>query len=52
MLANEKAITGLKKAEINRRLDRIIAVMEASVQRGVNTEGFMPGPIGLHRKAA
>jgi L-serine dehydratase len=52
MLANEKAITGLNETEINRRLDRIIAVMEESVQRGVHTEGFLPGPIGLHRKAA
>jgi L-serine dehydratase len=52
MMANEKAITGLNEIEINHRLDRIIAVMDASVQRGVHTEGFMPGPIGLHRKAA
>ncbi|MFH2119676.1 MAG: L-serine ammonia-lyase [Pseudomonadota bacterium] len=52
MLANEKAITGMNETEINRRLDRIIAVMEESVQRGVHTEGFLPGPIGLHRKAA
>ncbi|MHC1727587.1 MAG: L-serine ammonia-lyase [Syntrophobacteraceae bacterium] len=52
MMANEKAITGLDETEINRRLDRIIGVMEESVQRGVRTEGFLPGPIGLHRKAA
>ncbi len=52
MLANETAITGLDEAEINRRLDRIIAVMEESVHRGVHTEGFLPGPIKLHRKAA
>jgi L-serine dehydratase len=51
MLANETAITGLDETEINRRLDRIIAVMEESVQRGVHTEGFLPGPIKLHRKA-
>jgi len=52
MLANEKAITGLNETEVNHRLDRIIAVMKESVQRGVHTEGFLPGPIGLHRKAA
>ncbi len=51
MLANEMAITGLDLNEINRRLDRIIAVMEKSVRLGVHTEGFLPGPIGLHRKA-
>ena len=52
MLANEKAITGLNETEVNLRLDRIIAVMKESVRRGVHTEGFLPGPIGLHRKAA
>ncbi len=52
LLANETAITGMDTSEINRRLDRIIAVMEESVQLGVHTEGFLPGPVGLHRKAA
>ncbi len=52
MLANEIAITGLKEVAINAQLDRIIKVMEDSVQRGVHTEGYLPGPIGLHRKAA
>lgn len=52
MLANEKAITGMKAAEVNTRLDRIIDVMEDAVQRGVHTEGWLPGPVGLHRKAA
>lgn len=52
MLANETAITGMTSKEIYRRLDRILDVMEDSVSRGVRTEGFLPGPIGLHRKAA
>ena len=52
MLANERAITGLATDEIERRLDHIVAVMEESVQRGIRTEGYLPGPIGLHRKAA
>ena len=52
MLENERAITGLSEQEINLRLDRILSVMDESVQRGVHTEGFLPGPIRLHRKAA
>ncbi len=52
MLANEMAITGMKEPEINASLDRIIRVMEVAVQRGIATEGYLPGPIGLHRKAA
>lgn len=51
LLANEAAITGLKEAAICAQLDRIITVMEAAVQRGVQTEGYLPGPIRLHRKA-
>ncbi len=52
LLANETAITGRKEAGINAQLDRLISVMEESVQRGIHTEGYLPGPIGLHRKAA
>ncbi len=32
-------------------LDKIISVMEQSVTRGLSTEGFLPGPIRLQRKA-
>ncbi|HON84538.1 MAG TPA: L-serine ammonia-lyase [Syntrophorhabdaceae bacterium] len=52
MLANEIAITGCSERRIIEKLDYIIKVMQQSVERGIVTEGFLPGPIGLHRKAA
>ncbi len=52
MMANEESITGTTTAEIEAKLDHVIAVMEDAVQRGLQTEGFLPGPIGLHRKGA
>ena len=51
MMANEKAITGVAEIEINQRIDQILEAMEDSVERGLNTEGVLPGPIGLHRHA-
>ncbi len=51
ILRNEKAITGLSENEIVEKLDNIIMVMERSVEKGIQTEGMLPGPIGLHRKA-
>lgn len=51
MLANEKAITGASEDQIMDDLDHIVATMEESVETGVHTEGILPGPIGLHRKA-
>lgn len=51
MMANEQAITGATKEQINSRLDQILAVMDNAVLRGIQTEGYLPGPIGLHRKA-
>lgn len=51
MLRNEMAITGLSEEEINEKLDNIIMVMERSVEKGIQTEGVLPGPIGLRRKA-
>lgn len=51
ILRNEMAITGLEETEINEKLDNIIMVMERSVEKGIRTEGMLPGPIGLHRKA-
>lgn len=50
MLANERAVTGRTEGEINDRLDRIIAAMEDAVRRGLQNEGYLPGPIRLHRK--
>jgi len=51
IMANEQAITGATKAQINDGLDHILAVMDNAVARGIRTEGYLPGPIGLHRKA-
>ena len=51
MTANETAITGRTQQEILTGLDRIIEVMEAAVNRGLKTEGLLPGPVGLTRKA-
>jgi L-serine dehydratase len=51
MMANEKALSGLAEVEINRRIDQILQAMEESVERGLKTEGVLPGPIGLHRHA-
>jgi len=50
MMANERAITGRSEKEINDGLDRVITAMEEAVQRGLTTEGYLPGPIRLHRK--
>ncbi|NDV18751.1 L-serine ammonia-lyase [Pseudodesulfovibrio sp. JC047] len=52
ILANEKAITGMNEAEIYQGLDHIVEVMERAVEHGIQTRGVLPGPIGLHRKAA
>ncbi|MFA6811331.1 MAG: L-serine ammonia-lyase [Desulfoplanes sp.] len=52
MLANEKAITGAAEKQIMDGLDTIVATMEESVETGIHTEGILPGPIGLHRKAS
>ncbi len=51
MLENEMALTGADEASIMARLDSILAVMDASVEAGLATEGVLPGPIGLQRKA-
>lgn len=51
ILQNEISITGASEEEINTRLEHIIMVMERSVEKGIQTKGVLPGPIGLHRKA-
>ena len=51
MIENEKALTGRSEEEIYTQLDRIIGVMEQSVDRGLVTEGALPGRIQLMRKA-
>ena len=52
LMANEIAAGGhASEAEVNVRLDRIIDTMLAAVDRGLRTEGLLPGPIGLARRA-
>lgn len=51
MIANEKAVSGLSEDEILSRLDRLAGAMIDAVNRGINTEGILPGPIKLSRKA-
>lgn len=52
LIANESSITGASASEIIARMDRIMAVMDAAVRSGLASEGTLPGPIGLQRKAA
>lgn len=51
MLANEMAVTGRSRKEINQRIDDILEYMHKSVRRGLRHRGVLPGSIKLHRKA-
>ena len=51
LLQNEMAISGLTEEKIKEKLDKIIYVMKDTINRGINTEGVLPGPVGLKRKA-
>ena len=51
MSANEMVLSGADKPALDKRLDKIIRVMTGSVERGLRADGFLPGPIGLVRKA-
>jgi len=50
LLENEQAITGMTPGQIQKQLDVILDAMIAAVKRGLTTEGYLPGPIHLHRK--
>ncbi len=52
MLANESAITGMDQKSVLEGLDRIIEAMDGAVKAGLDSEGVLPGPIGLYRKAS
>ncbi|MCJ2163271.1 MULTISPECIES: L-serine ammonia-lyase [unclassified Pseudodesulfovibrio] len=52
VMANELAITKATEDEVNDGMDHIIAVMEQAVEQGIQSNGVLPGPIGLQRKAA
>lgn len=51
IMGNERSITGSTEDDINAKLDLIIKAMEDSVKRGIETEGYLPGTLRLHRKA-
>ena len=51
ILENEQALTGMNRRRIYQRIDEILSVMEDSVNRGIRTKGFLPGPIHMARKA-
>ena len=52
VLENEQSISNLDERHIFERLDQILGAMEDAVNRGIETEGVLPGPLELHRKAA
>jgi L-serine dehydratase len=50
--ANELAISGRDKAEVDAFLDKILGAMQATVKTGLNAPpGVLPGPIKLKTKA-
>jgi L-serine dehydratase len=51
MLQNEETLTGKSRAEILSGIDTVIEVMCQAVRNGLATDGLLPGPIGLMRKA-
>ncbi len=51
MLQNEEALTGQPQAGILAGIDTLIDVMCKAVEKGLTTDGRLPGPIGLMRKA-
>ncbi|MDD5270562.1 MAG: L-serine ammonia-lyase [Candidatus Omnitrophica bacterium] len=51
VLANEGSIMGTKEDEVMKGVGNILSAMFESVERGLRTEGVLPGPIGLARKA-
>ena len=48
---NETVLSGCGADEVSRRLNGILDAMEHAVERGLVTDGVLPGPIGLSRKA-
>ncbi len=52
MVANEMAITGQSQAQIDSRLDALVATMHRAVESGLRQSGVLPGKIGLRRKAS
>ena len=51
LMANEMALTGRTRAEVNQRLDQLLEFMHRAVRRGLRQKGILPGTIKLTRKA-
>ncbi len=51
MLANEMALTGVSKKEIEQKVDGILDFMHKAVKRGLKDKRVLPGTIKLRRKA-
>jgi L-serine dehydratase len=51
MRQNEKELKRLSDTDINKQLNIIIDAMLKAVENGLETDGFLPGRLGLERKA-
>ena len=51
MLQNEEALTGKSQTDIMDGIDAVVEAMCQAVEKGLATDGLLPGPIGLMRKA-
>lgn len=51
MIANEMALTGRSRADVNSRIDQLVDFMHKAVRRGLRHTGVLPGSIKLSRKA-
>ncbi len=51
VLKNEAALTGKSREEILAGIDALIDAMCRAVEKGLQTDSILPGPIGLMRKA-
>ena len=47
--ANEETV--ISRAELDSGIDRLIEVMEACIDRGLDTEGILPGGLNVRRRA-
>lgn len=50
VVANQKAL-GMDESELRAQLAAILDTMEASVERGINTDGILPGGLNVRRRA-
>ncbi len=51
-LALEETVHGRPRDEVVDQLDRIWSLMRSSIDRGLRTEGVLPGRLGVERRAA